>query len=69
MLRGREPLNRKRAVRELVQLPCDGHDDPWNRRIDADQMLAVAPIELLDDVDLRRRESLAQLRRCLCQRL
>ena len=65
----RRPLPRKWTVGQFIIGPLGWDDETGDRWIDADQMLAVAAIELLERVDLPRCESLAEFRGGARQRL
>ena len=54
------PFRREWRVREFVRLPSRRDDDARRRGIGAEQMLAVAAIEFLQEIDLCGREPLAE---------
>jgi hypothetical protein len=58
---GGDPRLREWTVEERIVSPCHWDDDAGRWRIGADQMQAIAPIQHLEDVDLRRREPLREL--------
>ena len=65
----RGPLTRKWTVGQFIIDPLGWDDETGDRRVDTDQMFAVAAIEFLERVDLPRCESLAELRGGARQRL
>lgn len=57
---GSRPFTRKWTVAQFIVRPLGRDDETRDRRVETDQMLAVAAIELLERVDLRWRESFAE---------
>jgi hypothetical protein len=67
--RGARPGRGKRAVHEHIVAPAVGNDEPRNRRVGTQQVRAIAAVQHLQDLNLRRREPLRELRRRLWQGL
>src|SRR5262249_31934830 len=61
---GRGPVAWERTVDKRIVGPRRRDQQSWRRRLDPQEMDAVAPVEHLQDVDLRRSESFRELGVC-----
>jgi len=62
------PGRGKRAVGEHIALPGVGDDQAGHRRVGAQEVRLVPPVQHLERLDLRRREAFGEFRRRLRQR-